>query len=99
MHKIIWKKKFLPMNYFQGRKRGAGAKNRLWTQRAKKGRKQIERAAPTQTRARSVASNSLRPLWTVTRQAPLPMGSSQQEYCRGLPFPPSGDTKCPIAAS
>ena len=28
--------------------------------------------------------------WTVTDQAPLSMGFSQQEYCRGLPCPPPG---------
>ena len=26
--------------------------------------------------------------WTVARQAPLSMGSSQEEYWSGLPFPP-----------
>ena len=26
-------------------------------------------------------------LWTVMRQAPLPMGLSRQEYWSGLPFP------------
>jgi len=25
--------------------------------------------------------------WTVAYQAPLPLGFSQQEYWRGLPFP------------
>ena len=30
-------------------------------------------------------------LWTVALQAPLPMGFSRQEYCSGLPCPPSGD--------
>ena len=30
-------------------------------------------------------------LWTVTRQAPLSMGFSRQEYWSGLPFPSSGD--------
>ena len=30
-------------------------------------------------------------VWTVARQAPLPMGLSWQEYCSGLPFPPPGD--------
>ena len=25
--------------------------------------------------------------WTVTHQAPLPMGFPRQEYCNGLPFP------------
>ena len=38
-------------------------------------------------------------LWTVTCQAPLPMGLSRQKYCSGLPCPPPGDlpnpgTKC-----
>ena len=30
-------------------------------------------------------------LWTVARQAPLPMGFSRQEYWSGLPCPPPGD--------
>ena len=30
-------------------------------------------------------------LWTVTRQAPLSMWFSRQEYWSGLPFPSSGD--------
>ena len=30
-------------------------------------------------------------LWTVTRQAPLPMGFSRQEYQSGLPCPSPGD--------
>ena len=30
-------------------------------------------------------------LWSVTHQAPLSMGFPRQEYCSGLPFPPSGD--------
>ena len=29
--------------------------------------------------------------WTVTRQAPLFMEFSRQEYCSGLPCPPPGD--------
>ena len=33
--------------------------------------------------------------WTVARQAPLSMGSSRQEYWRGLPFPPLGDLPNP----
>ena len=37
------------------------------------------------------SSASLRPPWTVTRQAPLSVGLSQQEYWSGLPFPPPGD--------
>ena len=28
--------------------------------------------------------------WTVTRQAPLSMGFSRQEYWRGVPYPPPG---------
>ena len=28
--------------------------------------------------------------WTITRQAPLSMGFSRQEYGSGLPFPPPG---------
>ena len=34
-------------------------------------------------------------LWTVARQAPLSMGFSRQEYCSGLPWPPSGDLPNP----
>ena len=30
-------------------------------------------------------------LWTVTRQAPLSVGFSRQEYWSGLPCPPPGD--------
>ena len=30
-------------------------------------------------------------LWTVVRQAPVSLGFSRQEYCSGLPCPPSGD--------
>ena len=37
----------------------------------------------------SVVSNSLRPPWTVARQAPLSTGFSRQEYWSGLPCPPS----------
>ena len=29
--------------------------------------------------------------WTVTHQAPLPMGFSRKEYRNGLPCPPPGD--------
>ena len=29
-------------------------------------------------------------LWTVARQAPLPMGIPRQEYWSGLPFPSPG---------
>ena len=38
----------------------------------------------------SVLSDSAN-MWTVTHQAPLPMGFSRQEYSSGLPFPPPGD--------
>ena len=34
-------------------------------------------------------------LWTVASQAPLSMGFSRQENCRGLPFPPPGDLPDP----
>ena len=34
-------------------------------------------------------------LWTVARQAPLSMGSSRQEYWRGLPCPLPGDLPDP----
>ena len=34
-------------------------------------------------------------LWTVARQAPLPMGFSRQEDWSGLPFPPAGDLPNP----
>ena len=30
--------------------------------------------------------------WTVARQAPLSIGFSRQEYWRGLPFPPPGES-------
>ena len=33
--------------------------------------------------------------WTIARQAPLSMGSSRQEYQRGLPFPTPGDLPDP----
>ena len=33
--------------------------------------------------------------WTVSRQAPLSMGCSMQEYLSGLPFPPPGDLPNP----
>ena len=33
--------------------------------------------------------------WTVSRQAPLSMGFSRQEYWSGLPFPPPGDLPDP----
>ena len=34
-------------------------------------------------------------LWTVARQAPLPMGFPRQEYWSGLPCPPPGDLPNP----
>ena len=34
-------------------------------------------------------------LWTVARQAPLPMEFSRQEYWTGLPFPTPGDLPHP----
>ena len=47
----------------------------------------------------SVQSLSRVPLfatpWTVTRQAPLSMGFSRQEYWSGLPFPSPGDLPDP----
>ena len=36
-------------------------------------------------------SDSLQPPWTVSRQAPLSMAFSRQEYWSGLPFPSPGD--------
>ena len=33
--------------------------------------------------------------WTVAHQAPLSMGLSQQEYCRGFPFPLPGNLPNP----
>ena len=33
--------------------------------------------------------------WTVAHQGPLSVGSSRQEYCAGLPFPPPGDLPDP----
>ena len=43
----------------------------------------------------SVMSNSLRPSWIVTHQAPLSMGFSRQEYWRGLTCPPLGESSQP----
>ena len=43
----------------------------------------------------SVLSDSLRPLWTVARQALLSMGFTRQEHWSGLPFPPPGDLPDP----
>ena len=40
-------------------------------------------------------SDSLPPLWTVTRQAPLSMGFSRQQYWSRLPCPPPGDLRNP----
>jgi len=34
-------------------------------------------------------------IWTVAHQAPQSMGSSQQEYCNGLPFLPPEDLPDP----
>ena len=34
-------------------------------------------------------------LWTLAHQAPLSMGFSRQEYCRGLPWTPPGDLPDP----
>ena len=34
-------------------------------------------------------------LWTVTRQAPLSVGFSRQEYWSGLPFPSPGNLSDP----
>ena len=39
----------------------------------------------------SVVSSSFATPWTITRQAPLSMGLSRQEYWSGLPFPTPGD--------
>ena len=43
----------------------------------------------------SVVSNSFVTPWTVSRQAPLSMEFSRQEYWCGLPFPPPGDLPNP----
>ena len=43
----------------------------------------------------SVMSDSLRSHGPVTRQAPLSLGYSRQEYWSGLPFPPPGDLTDP----
>ena len=40
--------------------------------------------------SRYVVSSSFEVPWTVTRQAPLSMGFSRQEYWSGLPFPSPG---------
>ena len=39
----------------------------------------------------SVMSDSLQPLWTIARQAPLSMRFPRQEYWSGLPFPTPED--------
>ena len=36
-------------------------------------------------------------LWTVSCQAPLPMGFRRQEFWSGLPFPPPGDLPHPAS--
>ena len=43
----------------------------------------------------SVVTSSLRPPWTVARQAPLFMGFSRQECWSGVPFPSPGDLPRP----
>ena len=43
----------------------------------------------------SVVSNSFAIPWTITCQAPLPMGFSRQEYWSGLPFLPPEDIPHP----
>ena len=43
----------------------------------------------------SVMSDSLQPLWTVARQAPLSMRFPRQEYWSGLPFPTPEDLSKP----
>ena len=43
----------------------------------------------------SVVSHSLRPPWTVTRQAPLSMGFPRKEYWNGQPFLSPGDIPDP----
>ena len=45
---------------------------------------------PYSMRACSVVSDSVTP-WTVTRQAPLSVGFSRQEYWKRLPFPTPGN--------
>ena len=40
-------------------------------------------------------SDSLATAWTVSRQVPLSMGFSRQEYWRGLPFPTPGNLSDP----
>ena len=43
----------------------------------------------------SVVSDSVRSLWTVARQAPLPMEFSKQEFWSGMPFLSPGDLPDP----
>ena len=43
----------------------------------------------------TVVSNSLWPIWTAARQAPLSMGFSRQEYWSGWPLPSPGDLPDP----
>ena len=43
----------------------------------------------------SVLSHSFETPSAVAHQAPLSMGFSRQEYCRGLPCPPPGDRPHP----
>ena len=45
--------------------------------------------------APSAVSDSLRPMWTVARQAPLSTGFSRQEHWSGLPCPPPRDLPDP----
>ena len=40
-------------------------------------------------------SHVIATLWTVTRQAPLSVGFSRQEYWSGMPCPPPGDLPDP----
>ena len=44
----------------------------------------------SQSVGHSAVSDSLRPQWTVARQAPLSMGFSRQEYWSALPLPSPG---------
>ncbi|XDB66266.1 hypothetical protein ABFV05_019882 [Capra hircus] len=41
--------------------------------------------------SRSVMSDSLRPPWTIARQAPMSMGFSRQEHWSGKPLPSPGE--------
>ena len=42
--------------------------------------------------SRSIVSDSLRPPWTVARQAPQSIEFSRQEFWSGLPFPAPGES-------